>query len=173
MAEAALPVIPQRIGHSARELLRKASEKELKLAVAESCTGGLLAAVLTDVEGYGHVFDRGFVTYSEKAKCELLGVDYGLIARCGAVSREVAVAMARCALEGSAADLTAAITGFAGPAGDEDEEGLVHLAVAMRGGHEWHREEHFGTIGRDGVRIAALEVALAMMNNALAHDQAH
>lgn len=173
MSEAALPVLPQRIGHSARDLLRLASETEIKLAVAESCTGGLLAAVLTDVEGYGHVFDRGFVTYSEEAKCELLGVDHGLIARCGAVSREVALAMARCALEGSAADLTASITGFAGPAGDGDEEGLVHLAVAMRGGHEWHREEHFGTIGRDNVRIAALEVALSMMNNALANDQAN
>jgi nicotinamide-nucleotide amidase len=170
MGDATLPVLPQRIGHAARDLLEAASAAEFKLAVAESCTGGLLAAVLTDVEGYGHVFDRGFVTYSEDAKCELLGVDRALIARCGAVSQDVALAMARCALEGSQADLTAAITGFAGPGGDDEEEGLVHLAVAMRGGCEWHREEHFGTIGRDGVRIAALEVALAMMNNALADD---
>lgn len=170
MAEAALPILPDRIGRAARDLLERASQRRWTLAVAESCTGGLLAAILTDVEGLGHVFDRGFVTYSEDAKCELLGVDRGLIARCGAVNREVALAMARCALEGSQADLTASITGFAGPGDDDEEEGLVHLAVAMRGGREWHREEHFGTIGRDGVRIAALEVALAMMNNALADD---
>jgi nicotinamide-nucleotide amidase len=80
MGDATLPVLPQRIGHAARDLLEAASAAEFKLAVAESCTGGLLAAVLTDVEGYGHVFDRGFVTYSEDAKCELLGVDRALIA---------------------------------------------------------------------------------------------
>ncbi len=170
MADTTPPVLPDRLGRMARDVLAAASDGNMTLAVAESCTGGLLAGILTDVEGFGHVFDRGFVTYSEAAKCELLGVDRGLIARHGAVSREVALAMAQRAIAGSQADLAAAITGFAGPGGEGEEEGLVHLAVAMRGGRQWHREEHFGTIGRDGVRIAALEVALAMMNNALADD---
>lgn len=165
------PILPDRIGGLAKEVLEAACEQELTLATAESCTGGLLAAVLTDVEGMSHAFERGFVAYSEDAKCELLGVDRGLIERCGAVSRDVAIAMARCALGRSRAALAISVTGFAGPGSDGEEEGLVHFGLMREGGRDWHREEHFGAIGRDGVRIAALEVALAMMNNALADGQ--
>lgn len=167
--DAPLPhILPDKIGKLAKDVLQAASDGEVMLTAAESCTGGLVSAVLTDVEGLSHVFERGFVTYSEDAKCELLGVDRGLIERHGAVSREVAVAMARCAMGRSRAGLAISITGFAGPGDEDEEEGLVHFGCVREGGHEWHREEHFGALGRDGVRIAALEVALAMMNNALA-----
>lgn len=167
--DATLPhILPEKIANLAKEVLQAAADRDMQLTAAESCTGGLVSAVLTDVEGLSHVFERGFVTYSEDAKCELLGVDRGLIERHGVVSREVAIAMAQCAMGRSRAGLAISITGFAGPAGDDEEEGLVHFGCVREGGREWHREEHFGAIGRDGVRIAALEVALAMMNNALA-----
>lgn len=158
------------IEKQARSVLETACRQDVKLTTAESCTGGALSALLTDVEGMSHAFDRGFVTYSDDAKCDLLGVDRALIEEHGAVSREVALAMARCALGRSDAQLAVSITGYAGPAEDGGEEGLVHLAVLRAGGREWHREERFGTLGRDGVRAAALAVALAMMNNALLDD---
>ena len=159
--------LPASIEKQACAVLDLAHERELTLATAESCTGGLLAALLTDVRGRGHVFERGFVTYSDQAKCDLLGIARELVDDCGAVSREVALAMADGALRRSRADLAVSITGFAGPGDDGDEEGLVHFACARRGGTTCHREEHFGAIGRGGVRIAALEVALAMMDDAL------
>lgn len=166
-AETLDPVLPGRIERRAQDVLDKAHELEMRLATAESCTGGLLAALLTDVPGRGHVFDRGFVTYSDDAKCDLLGIARGLVDDCGAVSRAVALAMASGALARSKADIAVSITGFAGPGSDGDEEGLVHFACARRDDEPCHREEHFGAIGRAGVRIAALEVALAMMDDAL------
>lgn len=159
--------LPQRVQDKAEDVLEKAHKAELRVATAESCTGGLLAAVLTDVSGRGHVFERGFVTYSEEAKCDLLGVDRGLIETHGAVSRQVAEAMAAGALSRSDADVAVSVTGFAGPGAEQDEEGLVHFGCARRGGDTCHREEHFGPIGRAGVRIAALEVALEMVDEAL------
>jgi nicotinamide-nucleotide amidase len=126
----------------------------------------LLAALLTDVEGRSHIFERGFVVYAEQAKCDLLGIERKLVDDCGAVSRDVAVAMAKGALANSRAQLAVSITGFAGKT-DEGEEGLVHFACQREGRELIHREEHFGDIGRDGVRIAALEVALEMMKEAL------
>ena len=154
------PVLPNEVEEATRRLLAKASERGLVLATAESCTGGMLASLLTDVQGVAHVFDRGFVTYSEESKTELLGVPAALIADPGAVSKEVAVAMAEGALERSRAHIALAITGFA-DAGDEP--GLVHFACAREGRITAHREEHFGAIGRGEVRIAALEVAVEMM----------
>ncbi|WP_133365548.1 CinA family protein [Qipengyuania sediminis] len=151
----------------ANAVLETACRREIMIATAESCTGGLVAALLTDCEGYSHVFDRGFVTYSEEAKRDLLGVDPGLIDKHSAVSREVALAMAEGAIARSQARLAVAITGFAGPT-KEGEEGLVHLACRLEGGASLHREKHFGRIGRDAVRTAALEVALEMMEEALA-----
>ena len=151
-AETLDSVLPNKVQDRAERVLRAADEHELKLATAESCTGGLLAALLTDVHGLGHVFDRGFVVYAKQAKCDLLGI-----------ARE----MAQGALRRSDADLAVAITGFAGPAGPDDEEGLVHFACARRAGETRHREEHFGAIGRDGVRIAALDVALQMLEQSL------
>jgi nicotinamide-nucleotide amidase len=161
------PALPSALERQACDLLDRADALKMRIATAESCTGGLLAALLTDVSGRGHVFERGFVTYSEDAKSELLGIPLEAIKQHDAVSRTVALAMARGALERSKADLALSITGFAGPGGPDDEEGLVHFACTRRNGETCHREEHFGAIGRGAVRIAALEVALAMMDEAL------
>ena len=167
MAETLDPILPEDLSRKARAVLDLACDRELPLNTAESCTGGLLAALLTDVPGCSHIFERGFVAYSDDAKCDLLLVDRGQIERCGAVSREVAEAMAKGALARSGKGIGVAITGFAGPGGDYDEEGLVHFACGRFEGQISHREEHFGAIGRDGVRIAALAVALDMLDNAL------
>jgi nicotinamide-nucleotide amidase len=166
-AETLDPVLPRKVQDRAERVLRAADDGELKLATAESCTGGLLAALLTDVRGLGHVFDRGFVVYAKQAKCDLLGIAREKVDACGAVSEPVAREMAQGALRRSDADVAVAITGFAGPAGPDDEEGLVHFACARKGGKTCHREEHFGPIGRDGVRIAALDVALQMLEEGL------
>jgi nicotinamide-nucleotide amidase len=167
MTETLDPALPPEVQGLAKAVLDLAHEKHLKLATAESCTGGLLAALLTDVRGRGHVFERGFVAYSKEAKCDLLGLDRAMVDNCGAVSKEVAVTMAQGALGRSEAQIAIAITGFAGPAGEDDEEGLVHFACARTGGETCHREEHFGPIGRQGVRVAALRVALEMIETAL------
>jgi nicotinamide-nucleotide amidase len=166
-AETLAPSLSSRLERMAVEVLDKADRLRLSLATAESCTGGLLAALLTDVRGRGHVFERGFVTYSERAKADMLGIDPSLIAREGAVSRPTALAMAKGALARSHADVAVSITGFAGPGAPGDEEGLVHFACARRDGPCTHREEHFGARGRPGIRLAALEVALAMVDDAL------
>lgn len=158
------PVLPNRVEEATRRLLAKASEREIVLATAESCTGGMLASLLTDVQGVAHAFDRGFVTYSEEAKTDLLGVPAALISDQGAVSKAVAIAMAEGALARSRADIALAITGFADTG---EEPGLVHFACARSGRITNHREEHFGGIGRGGVRVAALEVAVAMMTEML------
>jgi nicotinamide-nucleotide amidase len=158
------PVLPNALEEATRRLLEEACDRDLVLATAESCTGGMLASLLTDVRGVAHAFDRGFVTYSEEAKTELLGVPAALIEAKGAVSKEVAVAMAEGALARSNADITVAITGFADSG---DEPGLVHFACARKGRITRHREDHFGPRGRGGVRIAALEVAVAMMTEML------
>ena len=132
--ETLAPLLPLAIEERAMHLLRQAADAGLRIATAESCTGGLVAALLTDVEGCSHSFERGFVVYSVQAKQELLGVDAGLIARAGVVSRPVAEAMARGALAHSGADLALAVTGYAGSRGSEGEPGLVHFACAARTG---------------------------------------
>jgi nicotinamide-nucleotide amidase len=167
ITETLSPAIPEDIERAAEALLKQASERKRRLATAESCTGGLLASLLTDVEGLSSAFERGFVVYSIEAKCDLLGLRREQVESCGAVSRETATAMAEGAIEHSKADVALAITGFAGPAGPDDEPGLVHFACARRGGEVAHVERHFGDIGRGGVRIAALRVALEMMAAAL------
>lgn len=161
------PILPEDLSRKACEVLELAAEREIPLITAESCTGGLLAALLTDVPGCSHIFERGFVVYSDDAKCDLLMVDRGELERCGAVSREIAIAMVKGALDRSRKGIGVAITGFAGPGDDDDEEGLVHFACGAHDGEIAHREEHFGAIGRDGVRVAALAVALDMVDNAL------
>lgn len=166
-AETLEPALPVALEQQACDLLDRAHEREMRIATAESCTGGLLAALLTDVAGRGHVFERGFVTYTNEAKSEMLGIPIDLIDEHGAVSRTIALAMAKGALERSQAHFALSITGFAGPGAPGDEEGLVHFACARRDGQTCHREEHFGAIGRGGVRIAALEVALSMVDEAL------
>lgn len=167
MAETLSPALPDDIETRAARVLDRAHERRCTIATAESCTGGLVAALLTDMPGRGHVFERGFVVYSVDAKCDLLGIARHTVESCGAVSREVAVEMARGALRRSRADIALSITGFAGPGSDGEEEGLVHLACATRPGALDHREEHFGPIGRQGVRLAALRTALGMIDRAL------
>ena len=150
-----------------RSLLDAVSDRDLHIATAESCTGGLLSSFITDVDGFSHVFDRGFVTYSSKSKTDQLGIASDLIDREGAVSRRVALAMAEGALARSDADIALSITGFAGPAGDDNEEGLVHFACARDGRETLHEERHFGAIGRDPIRAEAMKVAIAMMRDML------
>ena len=158
------PVLPDEIGEATRRLLAKACERELTLATAESCTGGMLASLLTDVQGVAHAFERGFVTYSARSKTEMLGVPEALIEAKGAVSREVAVAMAEGALARSHANVAIGITGYA----DKGEEpGLIHFACARAGRKTAHREAHFGPIGRGETRIACLRVAVEMMTEML------
>ena len=117
--------------------------------------------------GCSHVFERGFVVYSDKAKCDLLGLKQQHIDDCGVVSREVAIAMAEGALERAQADVALSVTGFAGPGGEDDEEGLVHFGCARTGGETQHREEHFGARGRGAIRIECVRVALDMMQEAV------
>ena len=158
------PVLPNETEEATRRLLQKASERGLSLATAESCTGGMLASLLTDVEGVSHAFDRGFITYTNEAKNEMLGVPIALIEERGAVSKEVAIAMAEGALSRSRANLALAITGFA----DEgDEPGLVHFGCARAGRVTAHREEHFGRGGRGATRIKCMKVAVEMMTEML------
>jgi len=158
------PVLPDDIEEATRRLLAKACERKLTLATCESCTGGMLASLLTDVQGVAHAFDRGFVTYSEESKTEMVGVPAGLLADKGAVSREVAIAMAEGALARSAANIALAVTGFADKG---DEPGLVYFACARAGRKTAHREAHFGPIGRGATRIACMRVAIEMMTEML------
>ncbi|MDT9599359.1 CinA family protein [Sphingosinicella rhizophila] len=158
------PVLPDEIEEATRRLLAKACDRDLMFATAESCTGGMLASLLTDVQGVAHAFDRGFVTYSEEAKTQMLGVPEALIEREGAVSKAVAIAMAEGALENSRAHIALAITGFA-DAGDEP--GLVHFGCARAGRVTAHREEHFGPVGRGATRVACMKVAIEMMTEML------
>lgn len=167
MTETLSPVLPDEVDRAAREVLEAACARDLSLATAESCTGGMLASLLTDVEGVSATFERGFVTYSIEAKCELLGLARGFVESCGAVSREVAVAMAEGALAASHADIALSITGFAGPGGPDDEPGLVHFACARKGRETVHREAHFGDIGRGPTRIECMAVALGMLGEAI------
>ena len=167
MSETLEPALPDDLDQLAECWMRSLCDSGLKVATAESCTGGLLAALLTDVPGCSHAFERGFVVYSEAAKCDLLGLERAMVEECGAVSKPVAVAMAQGALRRSDADIALSITGFAGPGGKDDEEGLVHFACARRNGPTQHRCEHFGPVGRQGVRIASLEIALEMIEQAL------
>jgi nicotinamide-nucleotide amidase len=134
-----------------------------RIATAESCTGGLVAAACTAVAGSSDWFERGFVTYSNAAKVESLGVDAALIAAHGAVSAEVARAMAAGALAHSPADLAIAVTGVAGPGGGSAEKpvGLVHLAAALRDGAVRHRRRVFPG-DRLAIRLATVEEALAL-----------
>src|SRR5438477_7427872 len=153
----------------AQSVLDKARAKHLRIATAESCTGGLIAALLTEIPGASDVLERGFVTYSNDAKQECLGVPAALLEAHGAISEAVARAMAEGALAHSHADVAVAVTGLAGPGGGSEAKpvGLVHLAAARTGGPTLHRECRFGDIGRNLVRVKSVEVALALLWGAL------
>jgi nicotinamide-nucleotide amidase len=148
-----------------QQVLQEACERRLKLTTAESCTGGLLASVLTDVVGYSHAFERGFVVYTDEAKHELLGVPMEQLERCGAVSEPVAVAMAQGALEAARADVAVAVTGFAGRGAPGEEPGLVHFAAARLGRPTQTLKRQYGDVGRERVRLAALTDALEMFRD--------
>jgi nicotinamide-nucleotide amidase len=157
-------MFPDDLIQAATTLSDRLRQAGLRIATAESCTGGLLAGLMTEIPGSSDIVERGYVTYSNAAKAEAIGVPTDLIATHGAVSAEVARAMAQGALRASRADIAVAITGVAGPGGGSAEKpvGLVHLAVARRGMNVVHRECRFGDRGRGAVRIATLYVAIAM-----------
>jgi nicotinamide-nucleotide amidase len=148
-----------------KDVLDRCRDGGLKLATVESCTGGLLAAALTAVPGSSAVVERGYVTYSNESKTDLVGVPAALMARDGAVSETVARAMAEGALERSPVDIAVAITGIAGPDGGTTEKpvGLVHVAAARRGHATLHRRMLFGEQGRDRIRLLAARTALVMV----------
>jgi nicotinamide-nucleotide amidase len=154
----------------AARLLESFRAAEKRLVTAESCTGGLITALLTEIPGSSDVVECGFVTYSNAAKQEILGVSANVLAAHGAVSEAVARAMAEGALVRCYADVAVSVTGIAGPRGSSDQKpiGLVHLAVARRKGATLHRECHFGDIGRGRIRLNAVEVALSLLRLALA-----
>ncbi len=153
---------------SADIILDLARAKGFRIATAESCTGGLIVAALTDIPGSSDVVDRGFVTYSNAAKTEMLGVRADLIDTHGAVSEEVARAMAEGALTHSAADIAVSVTGIAGPGGSEHKpEGRVCFALAAHGARTLAETVEFGAIGRKAVRAASVTHALLLMERHL------
>ena len=146
------------------DLLQAARYWGFRIATAESCTGGMVAAALTDVAGSSDVFDRGFVTYSNQAKIDMLGVSAETLAAHGAVSEEVAREMAEGALERSKAQLAVSITGIAGPGGSEFKpEGRVCFGLAVRGKPVVVETVEFGAKGRAKVRLAARDHALKLL----------
>jgi nicotinamide-nucleotide amidase len=167
LSETLEPALPDHLDEQAERLMRDLCERDFTVATAESCTGGMLAALLTDIEGAGHGFDRGFVTYSKESKTELLGIEPDLLEENDAVTETVARAMAEGALNRSKADFALGITGFAGPGAPGTEEGLVHIALARRGARTLHREQHFGAIGRGAIRVKSLKSLLDMLEQAL------
>lgn len=156
-------------------VLSRCLAEGVRLATAESCTGGLLAGRLTETPGSSRVYERGFVTYSNEAKSDLLDIGADLIAAHGAVSEETACAMAEGALARSRADIAVAVTGIAGPSGGSEHKpvGLVHLAAAYRrkrdgGGEILHRVLRLGDVGRAKIRMQAVSAALKLILTALA-----
>lgn len=149
----------------AAEVLAAARAHSDLIATAESCTGGLVSAALTSVPGSSDVFDRGFVTYTNTAKSEMLGVPFWMIEKHGAVSEEVALSMAGGALTHSNATLSVAITGIAGPGGGSSDKlvGLVHFAAGRRDLPMQHQRVEFGDLGREEVRRRSVECALLML----------
>ncbi|QLL63739.1 CinA family protein [Sinorhizobium mexicanum] len=162
---------PADIEQKAREIVTDLTARNLKLATAESCTGGLIAGALTEVAGSSLVVDRGFVTYSNDAKIQMLGIELATLAAHGAVSRETAVEMARGAVSHSGADIAVAVTGVAGPGGGSLEKpvGLVYFAAASRNGATLHKEMRYGDIGRDVVRMSAVRTAFELLE-AISHQ---
>lgn len=155
---------------SASDLVGKSTAAGLTITTAESCTGGLIAASLAAVPGASVALERGFVTYSNEAKIEMLGVPADLIRSHGAVSREVAIAMAEGALSHSPADLAVAVTGIAGPGGGSEHKpiGLVHIAAARRNGARQHQEMRYGDVGRHEVQARTVADALRLLSRLIA-----
>jgi nicotinamide-nucleotide amidase len=160
-----MSLFPADIIADAEAIIRGFAATGMMISTAESCTGGLIAGALTEIAGSSAVVDRGFVTYTNSAKMEMLGVQEATLARYGAVSEETARQMANGALFRSRADIAIAVTGVAGPGGGSAEKpvGLVHLAAKSRRGGLVHQRMLYGDIGRDQVRLATVRTALAMI----------
>jgi nicotinamide-nucleotide amidase len=158
-------MFPDRLRNLAMLILDDAEQARLKIATAESCTGGLLAALFTEIPGSSSVFERGFVTYSNRAKEEMLGVPGDALADYGAVSEPVARMMAEGALGNSRANIAVGITGVAGPGGGTKMKpvGTVHIACARENRAIIHEHLQLGEISRDAIRMAAVETALGLI----------
>ncbi|MCF3638670.1 CinA family protein [Rhizobium sp. TRM95111] len=159
---------PEDIEEAAKRIVADFTERKLMIATAESCTAGLIAGAITEVAGSSTVFDRGFITYSNHAKQEMLGVSRDTLEAHGAVSRPTAIEMAEGAIRHSEANISVAVTGIAGPGGGSAEKpvGLVHLAAARAGHATLQREMRYGDIGRQQVRLATLRTAFEMLREA-------
>ncbi len=160
-----MSLFPADITAMAEDIIRDFTAAGLMVSTAESCTGGLIAGALTEISGSSAVVDRGFVTYTNVAKMQMLGVQEETLARFGAVSEEAALQMVHGALFRSRAHLAVAVTGIAGPGGGSPEKpvGLVHLAAKSRSGKLVHRKMLYGDIGRTDVRLATIRTALQML----------
>lgn len=163
-----MSLFPPDIEALAARIITSFAERGLTVATAESCTGGLIVGALTEIAGSSAVVDRSFITYSNRAKMDLLGVTSATLAGFGAVSRETALQMVAGALTRSGAALAVAVTGIAGPGGGSDEKpvGLVHIAARSRRGMLLHKEMHYGDLGREGIRLATVRTALEMLREA-------
>lgn len=155
---------------SAESVLIACRQRQLKLATAESCTGGLITAILTEIAGSSDVLDRGFVTYSNQAKIDMLGVAPPVIDRHGAVSAAVALAMVEGALKHSAAHVAVAVTGIAGPGGGTDQKpvGLIYIAAHRSGSEPVVQRFHFTSGTRDAIRWDAVREALRLLSEVIA-----
>lgn len=160
-----MSIWPADIEDAARRIVADFTERKLLLATAESCTAGLIAAAITEIAGSSSIFDRGFVTYSNEAKREMIGVANATLKAHGAVSRATVLEMAQGAIGNSGANISVAVTGIAGPGGGSEDKpvGLVHLAAARTGHETLHREMRYGDIGRSAVRLATVRTALEML----------
>lgn len=162
-------MFPLEIQTLSRLLIDEARARSLRLVTAESCTGGLVAGAICSISGASDVFERGFVTYTNRAKSEMLGVAGDLLADYGAVSEPVARAMAEGALQESHGHVAVAITGVAGPGGGTPMKpvGTVHFAVARANCSVTHRHERFDGETREAVQLAAVRTALEMLRDAV------
>ena len=160
-------MFPFEIDALARLLIDEARQRGVRIVTAESCTGGLVAAALTSIGGSSDVFERGFVTYSNRAKEEMLGIPGDFIADMGAVSEGVARMMAEAALEASNAHIAVSITGVAGPGGGTPMKpvGTVHIATARSNQALMHRQEFFEEETREGIQLVAVQSALQMLRD--------
>ncbi|MCF4164642.1 CinA family protein [Zavarzinia compransoris] len=163
-------MFPPELETRATALIAAATARGQRIATAESCTGGLVAGLLTEIAGSSAVLERGFVTYSNHAKAELLGVPKDTLLQHGAVSEPVVRAMAEGALSRSRAHVAVAVTGIAGPGGGSADKpvGLVHFALAREGQPTLHLERRFGDLGRGAVRLATVDQALSLLEQAIA-----
>lgn len=159
----------QEVVTAASAISRRLKAAKLSLVTAESCTGGLIAAAITEIPGSSDVLERGYVTYSNGAKANNLGVPEETLKNHGAVSEQTARAMAEGALAHSRADISVSVTGIAGPDGGSADKpvGLVHFAAARRGGSTVHREMRFGNLGRGEVRRRSVLTAFELLDELL------